>query len=417
MRIFPIITAAIVCVALYFVVLNRAALVDFASGFVPAPNGANSAAEAPAAVAEEPEVEVEDRGVVRVVARRSEASVTADALPLRGRTEAARQVTVSSETSGIIISEPIRAGAFVEEGALLCQIDIGTRQAELAEWQAGLVEARARLPEAEARLSEAEASLVAAEIDANAANRLSQSGFASETRAASASATLSAARAAVTSAEAGVEAAAGGILSAEAAVERAEEEIARLSINAPFEGLLESDTAELGALLQPGSACATVIQLDPMKLVGFVPESEVARVALDAIAGARLATGQEVQGTVSFLSRSADPDTRTFRVEITVDNADLEIRDGQSADIFIETQGTAAHLLPASALTLNDDGDLGVRIAVDGVVEFTPVRVLRDTARGVLLAGLPDVVDVITVGQEFVTAGTLVEVTYEELTQ
>ena len=278
MRIFPILTAAAVCVALYFVVLNRAALVEYAAQFVPEPGNAMPE-PAPVEVADIPAPETLS-DAVRVVARRSEAQTIADALLLRGRTEAAREVTVAAETSGRIISEPIRAGAFVEEGQLLCQIDTGTRTAALAEAQAMRTEAAARLPEAEARLAEAEASLAAAEIDANAADRLSEQGFASTTRAASAAATLRAAEAAIRSAQSGVEAAAAGILAADAAVDRAQEEIARLQIHAPFEGILETDSAELGALLQPGSACATVIQLDPMKLVGFVPESEVSRVEI-----------------------------------------------------------------------------------------------------------------------------------------
>ena len=340
MRIFPILTAAAVCVALYFVVLNREALVDFAAQYVPEPENAMPE-PAPVEIVDAPADDMPS-DVVRVVARRSEAQTIADALLLRGRTEAARQVTVAAETSGRIISEPIRAGAFVEEGQLLCQIDTGTRTAALAEAQAMRTEAAARLPEAEARLAEAEASLAAAEIDANAADRLSEQGFASTTRAASAAATLRAAEAAIRSAQSGVEAAAAGILAADAAVDRAQEEIARLQIHAPFAGLLETDAAELGALLQPGSACATVIQLDPIKLVGFVPESEVARVEIGVSAGARLATGEEVSGEVTFLSRSADPDTRTFRVEVTVDNSDLAIRDGQSADILVETPGTPA---------------------------------------------------------------------------
>jgi multidrug efflux system membrane fusion protein len=68
-------------------------------------------------------------------------------------------------------------------------------------------------------------------------------------------------------------------------------------------------------------------------------------------------------------------------------------------------------------MTLNDDGQLGVRIVEDGIVRFVPVRMLRDTANGVWLSGLPEVADVITVGQEFVTDGVEVQVTYEELTQ
>ena len=425
MRIFPIITATLVCVALYFVILDRDRLMGLAAQFggedVPAP-----AAEAAAPRAQDP-AEAAPDARVHVVVRQSVAEVTENAVILRGRTEALRQVVVAAETSGRIVSEPLRAGAQVAEGQVLCEIDAGTRLSALAEAEARLLEAQARLPEAQAQLpvararqTEALAALTAARIDGNAASRLSESGFGSETRAANAAAGVSSAEAAVESASAGVAAAQAaiqsaqsGIRAAEAAVTRAEEELTRLRIGAPFSGLLESDTAELGSLMQPGTPCATVIQLDPIKLVGFVPEAQVDRVRVGAMAGARLATGREVAGQVTFLSRSADPRTRTFRVEITVPNTDQAIRDGQTADIMIRTEGTAAHLLPASAMTLSDEGTLGLRVVEDGIVRFVPVRMIRDTADGVWLTGLPDRADVIVVGQEFVTDGVPVRVTLE----
>uniref|UniRef100_UPI001179FED1 efflux RND transporter periplasmic adaptor subunit n=1 Tax=Salibaculum halophilum TaxID=1914408 RepID=UPI001179FED1 len=284
--------------------------------------------------------------------------------------------------------------------------------------------------------TEAEARLEEARINQNAAARLSEDGFASETRLANAEAALASARAGLTSAEAavegaqagissaeasvegakaGVEAARAGIQSAQAAVAAAERELERLDITAPFAGLLESDTAELGSLMQPGSPCATVIQLDPIKLVGFVPEADVAKVETGAMAGAELSSGDRVQGPVTFLSRSADPATRTFRVEIEVPNPDLDVRDGQTAEILIEAEGRSAHRLAASSMTLNDDGDIGVRVVDDAdVARFLPVTVLRDTAQGVLVTGLPDSVDVIVVGQEYVRDGVPVAPTYRE---
>jgi multidrug efflux system membrane fusion protein len=415
MKPFPLIIAALVCVTLYFVILQRETLVEFASGF--GPGSTTQQDEAATATPVAAAVAGDEDGRVHVTARRSEAQIAENAVLLRGRTEALRQVDVAAEISGRIISNPRRAGAFVEEGTVLCEIAPGTRMTALAEAEAALASARARLPEAEAQLAGARAQLTAAEIDANAASRLSESGFGSETRAASAEAAREGALATIQSAQAAVSQARSGIQSAEAAVMRAEEDIERLTITAPFSGYLESDIAELGTLMQPGALCATIIQLDPIKLVGFVPEAQVDRVTLGANAGARLASGREVTGEVTFLSRSADERTRTFRVEITVPNPDTTIRDGQTADILIQTEGTSAHLLPTSSMTLNDDGQLGVRIVEEGVVRFVPVRMLRDTARGVWLSGLPEVADVITVGQEFVTDGVAVQVTYEELTQ
>ena len=298
---------------------------------------------------------------------------------VRGRTEAARQVDVRSETSGLVISDPLRKGNFATAGQVLCQLDPGTRPA-------GLAEANGRLADANARLADAE-------INLNAASRLSEGGFAA------------------------AESARAGVQSAEAAVAAAEKELDRLKIAAPFAGLLETDAAETGSLLQPGSLCATIIQLDPMKLVGFVPEADVNRVNLGSPAGARLATGREVLGKVTFISRSADQTTRTFRVEVEVDNSDRSIRDGQTAEIFIASDGESAHKIPASALTLNDQGRMGVRVVENDRASFVPVSIVRDTVEGMWVSGLEQDADVIVVGQEFVTDGVPVAVTFRETTQ
>jgi membrane fusion protein, multidrug efflux system len=435
MRILPIITAILVMAALYLVVFEREKIIQFATGTPVSSADASAGAQAAAQAAADaqgsatPAAPGAGARVVAVVAMKSQASQIASAVLLRGRTEAARQVSVRSETSGQVISEPLRKGTNVEKGQTLCQLDPGTRQislldaqARLAEAQARVPEAESRLPEAQARLAEAQARLVEADINLRAADRLSVDGFASESRVASAKAARQSATAAVEAAKSGVagsksgvQAARAGIQSAQAAIAAAKREIGRLTITAPFAGLLESDAAEIGSLLQPGALCATVIQLDPIKLVGFVPETEVTRVKVGVPAGARLATGEKVSGKVTFLSRSADRDTRTFRVEVQVPNSDLAISDGQTAEIVISAQGEAAHLLPSSALTLDDAGDLGVRtVNADSRVKFVPVKVVRDTVDGTWVTGLPAEADVIIIGQDYVVDGVPVAVTYRE---
>lgn len=434
MRIVPLITACLVAAVLFGLVIERERFFALLSDLSP-----REVADAPSeevAAAPEAEVTTENEvladGVVRVMAKRSVAQEIGTQVRLRGETEAARQVSVVSEVSGKIMSPPLRKGTFVQAGDLLCSVDPGTRASALAEAEARLAEAEsrrpeveARIPEAQARLSEAQARLEEARINATAAERLSQDGFASQTRVANTEAAVQSAQAAITTAEAGVKAAEAGldgltasIESARASVTRAQTEIDRLQITAPFAGVLETDTSELGSLMQPGGLCATVIQLDPIKLVGFVPETEVGRVEVGAMAGARLNGGRDVMARVTFLSRAADPTTRTFRVELTVPNPDFSIRDGQTAEILIQSQGVLAHLLASSSLTLNDDGTLGVRVIdADSAALFMPVEILRDTPEGIYVKGLPDQVDVITVGQEFVTDGVPVAPSFEEVIQ
>ncbi|WP_170605138.1 efflux RND transporter periplasmic adaptor subunit [Ruegeria arenilitoris] len=409
MRLISLINAVLVTVALYFLVFQRDELFAFAGRGEDQSASAEDSVEQGSVVAE---------NAVGVVALRSTAREIGSAVLLRGQTKANRQVEVLAETTSTVVSEPMRKGAFVEAGDLLCELDPGTRPAGLAEAMAGKLEAESRIPEAEARLEEAHALVAEAEINLKAASRLSESGFGSETRRISSEAAMSSADAGVKSAEAGLEATQAGIEAAVAEVAAARREMDRLTIEAPFKGLLESDTAELGSLMQPGSLCATVIQLDPIKLVGFVPETEVNRIIVGSLASAKLVTGLQVEGRVTFLSRSADETTRTFEVEVTVPNPELLIRDGQTAEIQIAAEGVKAHLLPQSALTLNNDGQLGVRtVGAGNIVDFMPIELLRDTSEGVWIGGLPETTDVIVVGQEFVTSGVAVAPTYMEESQ
>lgn len=423
MRIFSVFAALLVAGLLALFILDRPRLLAMFGG--------GGEAETTAGAEETPAALEEDAApLVKVVVLRSVARQVDTAVTLRGQTEAARTVDVRAETSATVVSEPLRKGARVEAGQEMCRLDEGTRGTALAQARAQLDEARARVPESQARLAQSLAQLEEARINLNASSKLSDSGFASTTRVASTEAALATAEASVESARAGLQGAQSGIQTAQAAVATAQKEIERLTIRAPFGGMLESDTAELGSLLQSGSLCATIIQLDPIKLVAFVPETEVARVALGAPATAHLArgsgaltgnsrsSGKEVQGRVTFLSNSADETTRTFRVEIEVPNRESRIRDGQTAEIQISAEGATAHLLPQSALTLNDEGTLGVRtITPDAIVEFHPVSLMRDTPEGVWLTGLDQTAEVIVLGQEFVIAGVKVAPTYQELSQ
>ncbi len=409
MRLISFVNAVLVIIALYFLVFERDSLFAFAGRGEDEQGDTADSTEAATVLAQDS---------IGVVVYRSTAREIGSAVQLRGQTTANRQVEVLAETTSTVVSEPKRKGAFVEAGDLLCELDPGTRPASLAEALAGKLEAESRIPEAEARLEEAHALVAEAAINLKAANRLSESGFGSETRRISSEAAMSSADAGVKSAEAGLEATQAGIEAATAAVAAANREMDRLTIEAPFKGLLESDTAELGSLMQPGSLCATVIQLDPIKLVGFVPETEVNRIIVGSMAQAQLVTGLQVEGRVTFLSRSADETTRTFEVEITVPNPELLIRDGQTANIQISAEGVKAHLLPQSALTLNNEGQLGVRtVGTGNVVDFAAIQLLRDSNEGVWVGGLPETADVIVVGQEFVTRGVTVAPTYQEFTQ
>ncbi|MDE9450666.1 efflux RND transporter periplasmic adaptor subunit [Aliiroseovarius sp. Z3] len=409
MRLFPIVTAILVVAGLYFLVFQRDTLETVAGT-----SSAQTVEEAP----ETPEnADASPASGVSVVALHSTAREIELPVLLRGRTEANRRVDLRAETTGQVVSDKIAKGSLVKEDDVLCQLDAGTREASLAEATARLAEAKARAPEADARVIEAQARLDEATFNLTAATKLSEGGFASDTRVANTKAAVEAARAGFIAAQSGAASSAAAIQSAEAAVAAAQREIERLDIRAPFPGTLETDTADIGTLLQPGAACATVVQYDPVRVVGYVSELQVDKLTTGLPAAVRLAAGSELLGTVTFVSDTADLVTRTFRVEVEItrpDNAQV-IRAGQTAEVVITGNGLLAHLVPQSALTLDDDGQLGVRIVTsDRVAGFSPVTMIRDSVDGVWITGLPANADVIVVGHHYVTDGVSVDVTYQE---
>ena len=182
-------------------------------------------------------------------------------------------------------------------------------------------------------------------------------------------------------------------------------------IVAPFSGYLETLRVEEGDFLNTGAVCAALIDPDPMLLVADIAEKDIAQVQLGSEATAKLISGRLITGEVTFIASSADKNTRTFRVEISVDNKDRTIRDGVSAEIFIKGKEEPAHKISPAILSLNDQGKLGVRtVTADNRVEFKEINILEDTNSGMWVSGLGEEARIITLGQEYVFQGQTVNV-------
>ena len=182
-------------------------------------------------------------------------------------------------------------------------------------------------------------------------------------------------------------------------------------IVAPFSGYLETLRVEEGDFLNTGAVCAALIDPDPMLLVADIAEKDIAQVQLGSEATAKLISGRLITGEVTFIASSADKNTRTFRVEISVDNKDRSIRDGVSAEIYIKGKEEPAHKISPAILSLNDQGKLGVRtVTADNRVEFKEINILEDTNSGMWVSGLGEEARIITLGQEYVFQGQTVNV-------
>ena len=154
----------------------------------------------------------------------------------------------------------------------------------------------------------------------------------------------------------------------------------------------------------------TLYDLDPILVIAAVSEREVGYLTLGEAGSAKLITGATVDGTLRFIGKIAEPETRTFRIELEVPNPDLSLPAGLTADIEIPLATVPAHFVSPSVLSLADDGTLGIKIVDDdNIVRFMPVTVVADADDGIWIAGLPASITVITVGHDYVAAGQTVD--------
>ena len=305
---------------------------------------------------------------ISVVTKVSTARPLPSELVMTGSTEASRTVEARTETAGMLASTTTK-GLRVSEGDILCRLKVGDRAA--------------RREAAVARFKQAQ-------VEEQAQARLSERGFAAANNASSARASADVIR---------------------AEIKQLDVEIRRLEIRAPFSGVIEGDPAQVGAIMQMGSTCATIVDPDPMRVVGYAPEFRIGDVSIGSLGTAILATGERVQGSVVFIAQTADPATRTFRIDLSVPNPSYSLRDEVTAEITIPLGTQPAHTLPQSALTLNDDGEIGLMAVEDGKATFRPVKILRDGTDGVSVSGIGPQAEIIVVGQEYVSEGTPVKTT------
>jgi len=303
------------------------------------------------------ETYVEKQSTVRIIDQTS--SIYTREILIKGFAEADKKVELKAETSGRVISLPVKQGSYVEKGQQICSIF----------------------------MAEKESFFKKAELEFKSAEKLFKEGLYSSNQ----------------------------FQNIKSNYERAKLELDNATIKAPFAGIVDRIPLDEGDYLTRGSTCAVLLDLDPMIISGEISESDIGFIKIGSIAKVETLDGQKSEGEISFISSSANNKTHTFRIEVTVDNQSGKIKDGASARVFLPGEESLANLVPLSILRLDDAGDLGVRIVDEsGLVEFKKIKLIQDTKKGAWVSGLPQKSRIITVGQDYVSDGEKVQVAVDE---
>lgn len=340
-------------------IIGLAVLVWLASGMYDEPQAQH--ADADGAVTQDDAVSVQ--------VSRSQAADVERSATVSGRTAPVRSVTLRAQTSGRVREVAAQRGAMLEADAVIARLALDDRRAQLRQAEA-MAEQRS--------------------LQFKAAQEMQTQGYQTDVDLAEARANRE---------------------SAKAQVEAVRKDITHTEIRAPFAGILETRPVESGDFVNVGDSIGRVIDQDPFIVRGTVSEDVVGFLETGQSGSATLIDGSRRSGTLRYVASDADEETRTYLVELEVPNPEGRLISGASAELRLPLETVRAHEVAASILTLDEAGVFGIKsVDDDDRVRFHAADIVRNEGGRVWLAGLPDQLRIIQVGQGFVTAGERVRV-------
>lgn len=300
----------------------------------------------------------------RVEIMERDASDFAPRLRVQGQLEAEYEVELRARQSGQVASLPISQGSRVAKGEVLLEID---QQA---------------LP---ARLNQVQSELNLAQAELDGAERLRTRSMISETEYLRLQSHLSRARAEV------------AMLSRELDDTRPQ---------APFAGRLDRLDVDPGDELQTGETWGLLIEDNRLVAKGWVPQRQALDLDVGLPASVQLLDGSKLNGVLSSISHRADEATRSFAIEVMLDNPEQRRLAGASATIELTLPTRRVHRVSPGLLSLNPEGQLALKHLDDqDRVVLEPVELVSSDADQARVAGLPEHIRLITLGAGFVASG------------
>ena len=288
-----------------------------------------------AEVSDEIEIKLDKKVVVKKLQKESFTKT----LKFSGFSEASRIVIIKSQVEGKVSSKSFEKGKFYKAGSQLVLID----------------------PEDKiARLKEMEALLNQRKKEYEVAEKLFKKGFRSEVK-------LSESRT--------------NFENALALYEKSQVELNNTKILIPFDSTIEDSFIELGDYVKKGDKIAKIVDLDPIFVKVNVTENVINNLKLNQTTSIIIAD-KSYEGLISYISKTSDPLTRNFRVEIKINNKQKQIISGLSSEVKINLSKEDAYFIPSSLISLDDQGKIGIKVVQEKKVLFLTIDIISDTGNG-----------------------------------
>jgi RND family efflux transporter MFP subunit len=307
-----------------------------------------------------------------------------------GVIQAMNKINVTPDIGGKIAKIHVEEGDRVQKGQLLAELD--TRAVRL------------QLDQAQAALAVAEASYSDAQKNMERMERLKKEDAASDQQLEKVKLTYEAADA--------------QLKQARAAVNLARYNLDVSLMKAPFSGVIASKNAEVGEVINPmmggfspTSGVLTLMDFSRVKIEIDATQQDIVRIKKGQPAQLRVTAMPDriFQGRVSIVNITADPVSKKFKVEVTVDNPDLALRPNTFGEVSLEVSThERALVIPQKAVLENK---YAFRVRNDNTVERVELSLgLQNSDRIEVINGLREGDLVVVEGNFGLEDGTQIEI-------
>lgn len=323
-----------------------------------------------------------------------------------GTVEAIREAAVAAKVAGpvTLIPTQIELGASVEESTLLAEVDPVHFRIDVSNREALVTRAQAQVRTRQAEVARQKAliginkdkvGLAQAEYD-RLKSLFDEGGIAwvevkrVELALRQTEEELERAESGLREATAQLAWAEADLASAEAELSRAKEALRDTQVRAPFAGIISEKTVTLGDQVAPGTVLFRLADLKTVKILVRIPADDIGFLRPGAAATITVkALAETAQGRVEHIGPRADTETRTFPVEILVDNeGGNRLLPGMFARATIPVRSYPDAIIIPRATALTEDGETAVFVAdtKQGTAHRRPITIGRTFGSHLLIA-------------------------------
>lgn len=171
----------------------------------------------------------------------------------------------------------------------------------------------------------------------------------------------------------------------------------------PIRGVLLKRGVEVGEIVDKGLPLFAVSDIFRVKITGSVPESDLRFVQLGHPAQVTVASiDSTFTGKITEIGSLADPSTRTFAVKIELDNPNLLLRPGMTAEISVNT-GIEIRKIAISANSIQRNPDNSTYVFVADLASGKAFKQLVSV--GKITGNLVEITSGLSVGDLVITSG------------